>query len=77
MIEIYGKPICPYCDKAKSLCESKGLEYRYKSLGTDINMDELLELFPNAKTVPQIRIDGKNVGGYHELEKYINTQERN
>lgn len=77
MIEIYGKSTCPYCDKAKALCESKGLTYEYKSLGTDLDLDELLELFPNAKTVPQIMIDGKSVGGYHELEKYINAQEGN
>ena len=35
MIEIYGKPQCPFCDRAKALCEQKGLEYTYKSLGTD------------------------------------------
>ena len=23
MIEIYGKPQCPYCDMAKNLCEQK------------------------------------------------------
>ena len=26
MIEIYGKPVCPYCDKAKQLCEREGYE---------------------------------------------------
>jgi len=24
MIEIYGKPMCPFCDRAKALCEQKG-----------------------------------------------------
>lgn len=67
MIEIYGKPSCPFCDKAKMLCETKGLEYTYKSLGTDYTKEELLEMFPGARTVPQIRIDGKAIGGYTEL----------
>ena len=29
MIEIYGKTQCPYCDKAKALCEKEGLEFVY------------------------------------------------
>jgi len=67
MIEIYGKPACPFCDKAKTLCEMKGLEYTYKSLGTDYTKEELLECFPNARTVPQIKVDGECIGGYTEL----------
>lgn len=67
MIEIYGKPMCPFCDKAKALCETKGLEYTYKSLGTDYTKEELLENFPGCRTVPQIKIDGECIGGYTEL----------
>jgi glutaredoxin 3 len=67
MIEIYGKPACPFCDKAKALCETKGLEYTYKSLGTDYSRDELLEMFPGCRTVPQIKVDGESIGGYDQL----------
>ena len=71
MIEIYGKPMCPFCDKAKALCEQKGLDYNYKSLGTDYQVNELLEMFPGAKTVPQIIVGGNKIGGFDKLEKYI------
>ena len=71
MIEIYGKPMCPFCDKAKALCEQKGLDYTYKSLGTDYQVNDLLEMFPGAKTVPQIVISGNKIGGYDKFEKYI------
>jgi glutaredoxin len=71
MIEIFGKPQCPFCDKAKALCETKGLEYTYKSLGTDYTKEELLESFPGARTVPQIIAYGNKIGGYTELEKYL------
>ena len=37
MIEIWGKPACPFCDQAKALCEARQLEYTYKQLGTDFN----------------------------------------
>jgi glutaredoxin len=71
MIEIYGKPMCPYCDKAKSLCEQRGYNYTYKSLGTDYSKEELLETFPGARTVPQIIISGKKIGGYDQFTQYI------
>jgi glutaredoxin len=71
MIEIYGKPSCPYCEKAKHLCETRDLKYVYKSLGTDYTREELLETFPNARSVPQIVVNGTSIGGYSELVNYI------
>lgn len=71
MIEIWGKPQCPYCDKAKALCEMRNFKYVYKSLGTDYTREELLEQFPNARTVPQIIVNGTKIGGYTELINYI------
>jgi glutaredoxin len=71
MIEIYGKPACPFCEQAKQLCERMELKYVYKSMGTDFTREELLEQFPNARTVPQIIVNGTKIGGYNELTNYI------
>jgi glutaredoxin len=71
MIEIYGKPQCPYCESAKQLCETRNFKYTYKSLGTDYTREELLESFPSARTVPQIIVNGTKIGGYTDLVKYI------
>ena len=71
MIEIYGKPQCPFCDKAKNLCETRGYNYTYKSLGTDYTRDELLEMFPNARTVPQIVVNGAKIGGWDKFQDYL------
>ena len=71
MIEIYGKPMCPFCDKAKKLCETRGFNFTYKSLGTDYTREELMEQFPNARTVPQIVINGQKIGGYDQFTQYI------
>ena len=73
MIEIYGKPRCPFCDRAKALCEQKGLDYEYKMLDADYTAEELFEKVPNAKTFPQIFIDGKSIGGYQQLEEQLNV----
>ena len=64
MIEIYGKPRCPFCDRAKALCEQKGLEYEYKMLDADFTAEEMFERVPHARTFPQIFIDGESIGGY-------------
>lgn len=71
MILIYGKPQCPFCEKAKSLCEMRGFDYEYKSMGTDFTREELMETFPLARSVPQIVVNGTKIGGYEELVKYI------
>ena len=71
MIEIFGKTSCPYCDKAKSLCEREGLEFTYKQLDVDFSRDVFFDMFPIARTFPQIKIDGVSIGGYTELESIV------
>ena len=71
MIEIYGKPACPYCEKAKSLCESRKLSYQYYQLDKDFTREELFEQFPTARTFPQIKINDQAIGGYEQLVTYI------
>ena len=75
MIEIYGKPQCPYCDRAKALCEQNDYEYIYNQLDVDFTREELMEQFPTARTFPQIRIrESSNtwtyIGGYDQLDKW-------
>lgn len=71
MIEIYGKPQCPECKKAKAYCETKEFDFVYKTLGIDFTKEELLEQFPQAKTVPQISVQGKPVGTFQQFLDYI------
>lgn len=71
MIIIYGKPVCPYCVKAKALCESRGFDYEYKELGKDFDREVIMEEFPTARTFPQIVINGQKIGGYDQMVKYI------
>ena len=40
-------------------------------LDADYSREESFQKFPNAKTFPQIIINGKKIGGYHELEKWF------
>tara|TARA_Y100000385_G_scaffold143350_1_gene148681 strand:- start:798 stop:1049 length:252 start_codon:yes stop_codon:yes gene_type:complete len=71
MIEIYGKPACPHCDQAKRLCEQRELNYKYYQLDTDFTREEILEMFPGARTFPQIKVSGTPIGGKDQLATYI------
>ena len=71
MIEIYGKPQCPFCERAKMVCEQRGLKYKYFQLDVDFTRDEILEMFPGAKTFPQIKVGGQSIGGYDQLSPYL------
>jgi glutaredoxin len=67
---IWSKNNCPYCVKAKAELTSRGIEYEERILGIDWTKEQLLEMVPNAETVPQIFLDGTYVGGYNQLKSY-------
>ncbi len=72
-VEIYGKPWCPYCDAAKALAEQTGHDLIYKTLSEDFSRETFIELFPEARTFPQIIVDGKNIGGYTEFKALVDA----
>lgn len=71
-ILIYSKTNCNFCVKAKNLLNIKNLKFTEKVLDKDFTKEQLLEILPNVKTLPQIQINGKHIGGYRELESYLN-----
>ena len=71
MIEIWGKSQCPFCEKAKALCDNLNLNYVYKQLDVDFTREQVFEVFPTARTFPQIKINDKSIGGYDQLVEYV------
>lgn len=65
-VTIWTKENCPYCEATKYYFTENDIEYEEISL-TQSNRNQLLELVPNAKTVPQIFIDNILIGGYDDL----------
>lgn len=68
---VYTKDHCPYCEKAKHLLTKLNIAFETKKVGVDVTREQLLEVAPNARTVPQIVINGKVIGGYDQLLEYI------
>ena len=68
---IWTKYHCPYCDQAKALLELHGITYKERRIGDGYTREDLLESVPTARTVPQIFLDGKLIGGYTELRQHL------
>jgi len=72
---VWSKYNCPYCEQAKALLKSKGIEYQEKKIGDGYTKEDLLESVPTARTVPQIFLDEKLIGGFTELRQYLTNNE--
>ena len=73
-IVIYTSDNCPYCNMAKKLLDSKGLSYSEINIANDSEKREaLIQKSGGQRTVPQIFINDRHVGGYSDLSK-LNIQ---
>lgn len=70
LIEIYTKSGCVYCDRAKKLLNDK--EVKFTEIRVDSNPDRLEEMHyrtRGARTVPQIFINDRLIGGFDDMLK--------
>jgi len=68
---VWSKDQCPYCEQAKRLLGSRGIEFEERNVSRDWTREQLLEAVPGARTVPQIFLDGELVGGFTELRQRL------
>lgn len=67
-IEVYTKAFCPYCTRAKMLLDRKGADFREIDVTMDrAGFDAMVERANGRRTVPQVFIDGRHVGGSDDL----------
>jgi|SanBayMetagenome_1026888.scaffolds.fasta_scaffold63360_2 glutaredoxin 3 len=71
MIEIYSKTDCPYCEMAKVAMRGYRVQFTEYVIGSDITREEFFQKFPNARTVPQIILNGHHIGGYNDLTEWM------
>jgi glutaredoxin 3 len=68
-VEIYTTTYCPFCTRAKSLLKSKNIAF----VEIDVTEDDalrtkMIELSGGRRSVPEIFINGKIIGGFDELK---------
>ncbi len=67
-IEIYRWTYCPYCNKAIALLESKKVPYLdYILDGDEAARDRMAERTGGPRSVPQIFINDRYIGGCDDL----------
>jgi glutaredoxin 3 len=70
-VEIYSKSNCLYCDKAKNYFTQNNISFVEHNVETPEVFDTLMNRNPNARTMPQIFIDNELIGGYTDLEDWL------
>ena len=66
-VEVYTTPSCPFCVRAKRLLEARRIPFHEIDVaGDDALRADLVER-TGRRTVPQIFIDGRSIGGFEEL----------
>ena len=68
---VWSKEMCPHCEQAKSLLKTRGINFEERKIGQGFSREDLLEHVPTARSVPQIFINDKYIGGYTELKKFL------
>lgn len=67
-VKIYSTGTCPYCQKAKALLGKWNVPYEEIRIDSDRSkLAEFARVTNGARTVPQIVIDGRCIGGFTEL----------
>ena len=73
-IEIYTRDSCVFCDRAKSFFKSKNLSYiEYNIYKDPSKLEIMLQKSNGQKTMPQIFINEKHIGGFEHLKNIIET----
>jgi glutaredoxin 3 len=67
-VVVYSQPFCGYCSAAKRLLTSKGAAFTEIDVMAEAGRrDEMIARSGGRRTVPQIFIDGRHIGGYDDL----------
>lgn len=66
-VEIYTTPTCPYCIAAKGLLKKKNVTYTEIDVSRDPALRDAMTARAGRRSVPQIFIAGKHVGGCDDL----------
>jgi glutaredoxin 3 len=68
---VWTRNDCLYCSLAKKELHNRKYQIDERNITSLWSKEDLLKVVPNAKTVPQIFIRGKYIGGYDELMTYF------
>ncbi len=73
---VYGGAGCANCKQAVQLLNQKNKTFIYKSFGEDYELQELIDLGVNSRSIPQVFVMGegnalKHIGGLMEVVRFL------
>ncbi|MEI7703191.1 MAG: glutaredoxin 3 [Deltaproteobacteria bacterium] len=68
IVKVYSKKVCPYCVRAKALLDRKGVVYEEIDAEHDPDLRSWLVEATGQRTVPQIFVDGRSLGGFSDID---------
>jgi glutaredoxin 3 len=68
-VVMYKTKVCPFCNMAGALLRKKGVSWREVDVTYDDALRQDMEERSGRRTVPQIFIDDRSVGGYDDLAR--------
>jgi len=66
-VQVYSTVVCGYCVRAKALLDRLRIPFKEIDVSEDADRRQWLVSTTGQRTVPQIFIDGRSIGGYTEL----------
>jgi peroxiredoxin (alkyl hydroperoxide reductase subunit C) len=70
-VSLYTIPGCQPCAAVKAFLEEKGVDYEALVVGDDVTREEFQSVTGNARSVPQILVDGNHISGFDELKSMV------
>ncbi len=69
--ELFTRSGCGYCVAAKQLLVKKNIRYVERDITDRTHWDKIKSRVPGFRTVPQIFLDGRHIGGFDELARHF------
>lgn len=66
-VVVYGTPICGFCRMAKRLLTQREISFAWVDVSGDGDARSWLQEASGQRTVPQVFIHGRSIGGFSEL----------
>ena len=71
---VYGSKMCNFCTLVVNALEKEGATVEKKDVSEPNNLIEMKKIAgEEARTVPQVVVDGKYIGGYTEVHRFLNA----
>ena len=68
---IWSKNNCSYCDMVKNILSQHKIDIEERNIETTFTIEDLWRDVPTARTLPQVFINNKYIGGFTAVQEYL------